>query len=364
MSNKHDPSTPAYVDTKVDAEALEGEEGRALPKRSEDTEVELESYGDTDVELPQVSVSEVMYQEGVPPQDHTQRVRAKKSQEPTTRLRVPDSVLSEEQNRELSSAELAQPSRRERKKARDKRAETVAMRVIVTFSLILIGIGAFFTLTDSDPPPPKTVAVPPGTQDPKNPNEEELDPRSGLRTAITETPDLPALGYLRNEGLTIGAEGLPNIEALAGSSPSSARVALESCRFAYGVWEFSPNRVFRFLTTCKALEGQVLVGAYSIEGSTVFMSTLRDRDAEFTTRFEVERPSKLITELAVGGHRLVVNQRVTVLRPGMDAAGFLQAFAPKNTIDVGAPKEAPAPTRPAPAPGNNDPVLDLLKGGN
>jgi hypothetical protein len=198
---------------------------------------------------------------------------------------------------------------------------------------------------------------------------------SRLSGTPDETPQIPALRSLASEGLTIAAEGLPQVLTEEGAPPSPVLAGLESCRYSYGIWEFSPNKMFRFITTCGALEGQVLAGGYEIDGSSVLMSPLRTEEGEASSVFEVEKPSMMTTHVKVRGlPAVVVKQRITVMRTGMDGESFHRSYAGKNTIEIqevkkeprgpaADPEAAPRPSpRPRPPPKKEgDPVLELLK---
>lgn len=323
---EHDPATPAYRDTVVDQEA----------------------HADTRADVP---VSEIEYQEGRPPLEHTQRVRAKQAGPAGTSPQT--------------STELAGPSQRQRRRERDQRAEYAAMRAI--FAIFLsAGFGVFLVLNSGlfdDAPPPARPPVPPGAE--PEPSVTKSRPPPVVSTKAEETRHIPALVNMGSEGLTIGAEGLPQVVPVGEEVPPSTLVGLEACRFAYGVWEFSPNNAFRFLTTCGGLKGQVLVGAYEIDArqGLVRLSPVRAGDAVLTSTFEVERPSRMTTRVVVGGYELEVRQKITVMRPGMEGEAFARGLGERNQLQVqgaGGGGGAPAPAPPKPAP--RDPVLDLLQG--
>lgn len=314
------------------------------------------------------------------PDEHTARVRAAqgKVDEPTVH-NVHDTRVDQP-----SSTELAEPSRRERRRARDKRAESRALQMLL---LLFVGIGGaaivVVNLLMDDPPPAAVVAE--GDEPKDDPPEAPKPPprRSPgvFTTAPTEALDIPALRQLRAEGLTIAAEGLPEVIADGTGSAVAPLAALETCRFAFSVWEFSPNRRFRFMTTCEPLDGQVLYGAYEIRGGKVHMSPLETPIARITSVFDAERPAKMNTEVEsmLKGRPVMsfeVNQRVTVMRQGLHGEGFHSTYRAKNTITLHhqlapgriptpvAPPTKDAPTRDAPPPpsGDKDPLLDLLKG--
>lgn len=142
--------------------------------------------------------------------------------------------------------------------------------------------------------------------------------------------------------MTIAAEGLPEVAASGVVEAPASVAALETCRFAFAVWEFSPNKRFRFLTTCPALKGQIMVGAYEISGSTIRMSALVDPPVQILSVFEVEKPSRLVSSLRVDHPgtppiTLVVNQRVTTIRAGIEGEAFRDTYAPRNTMQVQIP---------------------------
>jgi len=329
------------------------------------------SGDETDPDAPAVNVPQgVVTGESRPPDEHTMRVRARQKSKHESSLKVhdappPQPVPEPEPPAARSSSEMADSSRRQRKRERDRRAERRAMQTIV---LVFLGLGggALFlvnTMVEDDvspPPPPvdptKQAVVPP-------------PPPSGvLSTRIDETPDIPAFQHLRDTGLTIAAEGIPQVDALEGGSSVAALAALETCRFAYAVWEFSPNKRFRFMTTCGALDGQVMFGAYEIDGATIRMSPLiTDTDAVIS-EFQVEKPSKMISRVSRardGPQVLEINQKVTAMRPGMDGDAWRDAFMDRNTIHLPGekPKTEHAPQPPPPPAKKGDPLLDLLKQG-
>jgi hypothetical protein len=280
----------------------------------------------------------------------------------------------------VRSAELAASSIKERKRARDQRAEKSALRLLL-FVFLGIGGGALVLVNsgvlDGDP----HTTAPEGAKGATGITARARpQPKPGLRSSSDETPDIPAIRSMLAEGLTIGAEGLPQIAPEEGPLPPPALAGIESCRFAYGVWEFSPNKAVRFLSTCPVLEGEVLVGAYEVDGSSVMLSPLRGEEGEFVSVFEVEKPSSMTTRVIartrVGEFAFQVKQRVTIMRPGLDGEAFRKMMAPKNTIEVkdfrntkepGAERAEPEPSppprsKPAPkAKAQTDPVLELLK---
>jgi hypothetical protein len=263
----------------------------------------------------------------------------------------------------MSTREYADRSIRQRRRERDRRAEKTALRLV--FGLfVALGVGGYFLINSelvsgpeeerdstagaenrADAPPP--VKAPPKSK--------------GTTSKFDETPDIPALRALMSEGLTIAAEGIPEVVAAEQSNPASLAAATETCRFAYGIWEFSPNKRFRFLTTCSAFEGQTLVGAYEVQGSVVRMSPLIDGAVEIVSEFEVEKPSKMHSAIKVTAgeqaFKLDVHQLVTTIRGGLQGEAFRDSFAPKNTLSLpGQHRQDGAAPKPS-----KDPLLDLIK---
>ncbi|MEO1335654.1 MAG: hypothetical protein AAFV29_08415, partial [Myxococcota bacterium] len=262
-------------------------------------------------------------------------------------------------------------SRKQERRRRDERAERRAIQVLVG---IFVGLGglalvAVNVLLDDPPPSAPAVAQTPSEGAPKAPVAEPPPPPNVLSAPAVERVDLPALRYLRNEGLTIAAEGLPAVDSPSEGASVGRWAAQETCRFAYGVWEFSPNRRFRFLPTCPSMEGQVLFGAYSVEGGTIRMSPLRVGEVELVSEFQVEKPSRLLTRVNVSGKQvtLSVRQRVTVIRSGLFGDAFFDTYAVKNTLSVQrTPRQRPPPVTAPPKspPSKRDPLLELLRGQN
>jgi hypothetical protein len=278
--------------------------------------------------------------------------------------------------KQATSTQLAEKSQRQRRRERDARAEKIAQRSLVIGFLAIGGLGLWVVNSGYlDQPEPAGGAaqadLQPGTAAPPPP------PPEPRKSAVPdETPDIPALASLKNEGLTIAAEGLPEVLAIDPPNPPAILAGIETCRFAYGIWEFSPNRAFRFITTCSALQGQILVGAYEVRGSRIVTSPLVAEPAQVVSVFDVEKPSHVRTEVTITGRdgnqvRLEVKQRLTTMRPGMEGEGFYRGYAPKNTLEIqglSAPREGDRdrrPAQPAPAPqqqpGPKDPVLELLE---
>lgn len=280
-----------------------------------------------------------------------------------------------------SSTELARGSQKQRRRERDQQAERKAQRLLIGV-FVAIGAAGFLVINsgifdEPEKPAPDPQAALQAPQD--NLQKPVVPPQPIKRGVPDETPDIPALGSLRSEGLTIAAEGLPEVVAVDPPMPPALLAGIETCRFAYGVWEFSPNRAFRFLTTCAALEGQILVGAYEVRGSQIHTSPLNAEGVQLVSTFEVEKPSRVRTEVTIPLRdgtlvKLEVRQRLTTMRPGLEGDGFYRTYAGKNTVQIQGlppPGAAPAPrpeAAPAAAPRQDkaakDPVLELLEGGN
>lgn len=265
---------------------------------------------------------------------------------------APAAAAAAEAPPQRSSTELADRDqfRKQKKRERDRRAERTALGAIILVFLGIGGAGYMITSSMID-------------DTPREPTKEEIalakekavkaaaDRRAKNTSHIDETPDLPALRMMLSEGLTIAAEGLPEVSVSAQTNDSGPLAALETCRFAYGVWEFSPNKRFRFLTTCAAREEQIMVGAYTIDGSTVIMSPLVDGPAKIESKLEVEKPSTMTTHVTYGTLVLDVNQRINTLRGGMEGEAFRATYIPKNTLN-------PPGTKPHTS---KDPLLDAIK---
>ncbi len=292
---------------------------------------------------------------------------APRTREPPTQLRVHDDPAPD-----------PAASARRRRRERDARTEKFAQRAIPlgfvavgAVALALVNGGVFDDVLESPPSEGGPLVVPSPT--PTAPV---------LKAAPDETADLPALASLEREGLTIVAEGLPEIVALDPARPPEILVGIESCRHAWGVWEFSPNKRFRFLSTCQLMQDEILAGAWLRDGSSLLLSPITSGGGtiELLSRFRVEKPSSMETDVTirvagVSPVRLRVRQRITGLRAGMEGERTRGALEPKNTVRVrgielqdsrtpprpgASPGAAPTPSAPA-AP--RDPVLDLLEGG-
>ena len=271
-----------------------------------------------------------------------------------------------------SSSELATSSRRSRRRQRDRKAEWRAVQVLIG---LFVGVGGALLVAVNvllDDPPAATDKTPAATSGAAGPAAPQTNPvppppdEGVISGTFVETVDLPALRQLRNEGLTIAAEGLPAVDSSATGPGVGPLAGRETCRFAYGVWEFSPNRRFRFMPTCPSMDGQVLFGAYAVQGGVIRMSPLKVSGVELLTEFFVEKPSRLVTRVTVGGGRvtMTVRQRVTVIRAGQFGDSFFDTYAPRNTLAVakGSTRRPPVGEPKAPPP-KRDPLLDLLRGG-
>ncbi len=295
------------------------------------------------------------------PLEHTARVRATAARAPGSQLTVHDESGSAAPPR--NSTELAEPSRRRHRRDRDRRAERRAIFVVL---FVFVGGGAaalmaIDILMPEEPASPAPMAEAPaaGLAEPKP------QPQGVISSGIEASPDLPVLRMLLREGITIGAEGLPEVLALSDSANISAQAALESCRFAFSVWELSPNKRFRFLSTCGLLKGQVLVGAYAVSGTKVRLSPLTANGVVLTTELSLEKPTRATTSVSIAGAKtpmLAVKQRLTAIRPGLEGDGFRNTFAPRNNISPRVAAPAPRPMAPAAPSAPRDPVLDLLEG--
>lgn len=295
--------------------------------------------------------------EVVPPDEHTRRVAAfkkQKEEEERSTLKVHDEAAAASRPASVqadikttaaapvasavvpatpkTSTELSDRARKQRKRERDRRAERTALAAVIAVFAAIGGVGYWVSSSIEESEPkvvtPEELAAAKAAAAVKI-----AEQKKATTSHIDETPDLPALRMMMSEGLTIAAEGLPEV------SPETAPVeqtgvfaAVETCRFAYGVWEFSPNKRFRFLTTCEAKDGQILVGAYEIKGSKVVMSPLVDAPAVMVSELEVEKPSTMISKVAYGQNILEVKQRIQVMRGGMEGEAFRATYEPRNTL--------------------------------
>jgi hypothetical protein len=325
---------------------------------------------DTDPDTPAVNVPDgVVGGESRPPDEHTMRVRARNQVK--TSLKVHDAPEPPpDPPAARSSSEMAESSRRQIRRERDRRAEKRAMQMVV---VVFLGLGGGAILlvnalvddpvpSETPPTDPSKVAVAPPPP-----------PKGVISSGLDETPNIPALQHLADSGLTIAAEGIPQVDAVEGAAGVAALAAIETCRFAYAVWEFSPNKRFRFLSTCDALEGQVMFGAYEVDGATIRMSPLISDTDVVVSEFFMVQPSKMVSRVSrsKGGETILqIEQKVTAMRPGQDGEAWRDAFSAKNTIHLpkGGGSAPPPPTSAPPPPPakkekSGDPLLDLLKNG-
>lgn len=280
--------------------------------------------------------------------------------------------------RPLTSTDLAQKSQKQRRRDRDQRAEKAAQRVVIGLGLGLGALALILVNSDyfDDEPGARPAVSSPGPTAP-------VEIKPSLAAVPDETPDLPLFNKVNSEGLTIVAEGLPEVLAIDPPNPPALLAGIQTCRFAYGIWEFSPNHAFRFLSTCAVLDGQVLVGAYEIRGSAIHLSPITSDGTTTISVFEVEKPSRMVSKVSIQPRAdgpsvvLEVRQRITGMRPGMDGNAFFRTFASRNTTEIqgmptrreaGGPGGQAAPREPRSEPKkggakDNDPVLELLKGG-
>jgi len=230
----------------------------------------------------------------------------------------------------VTTADYAQRSRKELRRERDARAEKAAMRVLLFVFIGLCAAGLFVVnsglvdLSEEGSPQQPQKKRPTAPVLSAQPIEESV---------------IPALKSMEQEGLTIVAEGLPEVVALRPANPPAMLVGIESCRYAFAIWEFSPNKRFRFMTTCELMRGEVLAGAWSRDGNQILLSPLTSAASVMTSRFEVEKPSRMVTDIVItapkaASVRLKVRQRITGMRPGMDGAGFIRSYEPRNTVKV------------------------------
>lgn len=192
-----------------------------------------------------------------------------------------------------------------------------------------------------------------GLQEPAAPQ-----PGGRVSSSLDETPDLPALDHLRQTGLTVGAEGIPRVET--SFDDQARRAGIETCRFAYGVWEFSPNQTFRFLTTCRGLGRLELVGAYEMRGAEVHLSSLEAGEVRWTSVLRIERPSTMRSRVQAGEVALTVTQRATVVREGLHGEAFRDAFRRRNQLIV--PDSASDASRPSSSSPSKSKLEELLGG--
>lgn len=250
--------------------------------------------------------------------------------------------------------------RKARRRERDARAERRAIQLgLGGFVGLGIAVLVFVNIGLSDQPsePTARVDAAPRAEAPAEPSPAPVSPKGPARQStsqLDETPDLPALGMLSRRGLTVGAEGIPNVSSAVGGVQT--RAGIESCRFAYGVWELSPNQTFRFLTTCEGLGYAERVGAYELRGATLYLSLLTQGDVRWTSVLELEHPSKMKTSVLAGGTKLDVEQRITIVREGLHGDDFRDALRRRNSLSL--------PSQPAAPPPKTNPLEALIGGGN
>jgi hypothetical protein len=319
--------------------------------------------------------------ESTPPDEHTRRVEAlRKQKDGAPNLKVhddpekvhkafrPESSVKPDDKTNINtpvaapasvipatpmrSTELSERSRKQKKRERDRRAERTALGAVILIFLMIGGMGYWISssITDdepSKPPTPEEIAAAKAQVALKL-----AEKKAATTSRLDETPDLPALRMMMSEGLTIAAEGLPEVSASVQTPEAGVLAAIETCRFAYSVWEFSPNKRFRFLTTCEGKDGQILVGAYETSGSKVTLSPLVDGPAMIISELEVEKPSTMTTKVGYGPIVLDVKQRIGVLRGGMQGEAFRATYEPRNTL--------PTPGAAA-KPKAKDPLLEAIQ---
>lgn len=256
-------------------------------------------------------------------------------------------------------------ARRALKAQRRARARYVERRVMVLMlGAILLGSGIGFLLiqllfgeSDAETPPVVAVRLAPQGDGDSAADFEDLAPRSGLHAqalhaqAAAQTgapmvgpprpvavggearPEIPALTAMLDQGLTIVAEGLPDLGLAKGQV--SPEVAAEiSCRLAFGIWEFSPNHRFRFLSSCQAFDGEILVGAYTIEGADVLLSPLPAGRGEMRGLFKVERPSEMQTGIKLPSGLVTIRQRVNVIKTGLLGDDLRFRYQERNRLRI------------------------------
>lgn len=286
-------------------------------------------------------------------------------------------------------------ARRALKAQRRARARYVERRVMVLMlGAILLGSGIGFLLIqllfgESDAENPPVVAVrlaPPGEGD-SAADFEDLAPRGGLHAQALHAgalhaqaaaqseapmvgpprpvavggearPEIPALTAMLDQGLTIVAEGLPDLGLAKGQV--SPEVAAEiSCRLAFGIWEFSPNHRFRFLSSCQAFDGEILVGAYTLEGADVLLSPLPAGQGEMRSLFKVERPSEMQTGIKLPSGLVTIRQRVNVIKTGLLGDDLRFRYQERNRLRV--PSAPPKAAEAVGEAGEADPLLKLFE---
>jgi hypothetical protein len=300
--------------------------------------------------------------------DVVERIPKKDLHHDAVVLESPNTIAGAESTPAVSTAQMAQQSNKVRRRARDAEAERTAMRVLLFVFLGVGGLGLFLI---------NSGMIDVGGPISKTPHGKNVEPRPSPPVLVAPpiaAAQIPALESLEREGLTIVAEGLPEVIAIDPAAPPEILVGIESCRYTFAVWEFSPNKRFRFMTTCELLKGEILAGAWHRDGSRVLMSPLSSAGSELKSVFEVEKPSMMITEIKITAAKarpvyLRVKQRITGIRPGMNGAVYMNAYEPKNTVKVKGIRIVPEAPKPKAAPGSSpknkpssgNPLLDLLE---
>lgn len=256
-------------------------------------------------------------------------------------------------------------ARRALKAQRRARARYVERRVMVLMlGAILLGSGIGFLLiqllfgeSDAEKPPVVAVRLAPQGDGDSAADFEGLPSRGGLHAQALHAapasqseapmvgpprpvavggearPEIPALTAMLDQGLTIVAEGLPDLGLAKGQV--SPEVAAEiSCRLAFGIWEFSPNHRFRFLSSCQAFDGEILVGAYTIEGADVLLSPLPAGQGEMRSLFKVERPSEMQTGIKLPSGLVTIRQRVNVIKTGLLGDDLRFRYQERNRLRI------------------------------
>lgn len=231
--------------------------------------------------------------------------------------------------------------RRRRRRLRDRRAEASAVKWVTAATLILAA-GALVWVQRSVPDPAVPALRGKAQADDAQPRS-KAPPASTDWVATPAPPVPPAIEMVRREGLTVAAPGIPEVNLGAGAAPSAGAAGRETCRFAYGVWEFSPNRRFRFLTTCPALAGAVWVGAYEVAGEMLRLSVLQDGQdgrVRWQTDLRLSNPAQAKTTVMLGRAKeavLDVSQRVAVIRAGLHGSAFVAQYRRENDLQVASP---------------------------
>ena len=249
----------------------------------------------------------------------------------------------------IESSRYEASLRRTRRKERDDFAERRAIQVLVALFLGFGGLSFaalnFFWVSSDNSPVPKVEDVSHDVKSHRNDEETQHQLSGRLSSgAMPEFQDLPAIRKMTRIGLTIAAEGIPKVDVDGGGAKVEDAAGLEACRFAYGVWEFSPNQTFRFLSTCRGLGRMTLVGAYEVNEGKIYLSKLTDGNAQWTSLFEVAQPTTMRTQVfsrKPKKTKLRVTQRVTTLRGGLHGDDFRDSFMRKNRLT--APKTVSRP---------------------